>query len=201
MKFNSQEIIVGFVMLGIGIASVWRAFTYADPMAKEYPTLTTTFVPILWGGFLLLLSVIFILGKLAQRRREQKETAGGPAGTEERAPAGSGKTGEAPEAGEAEEARGTAGAGEGKSARAETIIGEDVKPLPLWIAVAGTAVMLVLYVWLLKRVNFALISTLMAFGLFSLYKATKKWWHNALIAIVSGICVHLLFVVLMGIPL
>lgn len=207
MKLNTQEIIAGGVMLAIGLASVWRAFTYVDPMAKEYPTLTTTFVPILWGGLLAFLSIVYLIGKIYRRKREIGQVEAGGADTAE-SQAGEdiaeGHAGvEQSHAAEESGRQGTVGAEpvsetESPAGSRDTVTRNAP---PMWVAIVGTAALLLLYVWSLKKVHFAAVSILLLFGLFTLYRATNKWWKNALIAIVSGVIIHVLFVELMNIPM
>lgn len=185
MKLNTQEIVVGFVMIGVGIGSVSLAISYDDPMAREYPTLTTTFVPILWGGLLAALSGIFVLGKFVQRRTERDQA--------QKAEGESRKT---------ESSSGPEATAENNvPARKGSAKADEVPPRRIWVAVVGTIAMLVVYVLALRKLNFVVITTLLAFGLFTLYANSKKWWINALLALGSGLVIHIVFVELMNIPL
>ena len=176
MTRKRQEMIAGVVIVAVAAIAVGLAFSYDDPMAGTYATLTTTFVPILWGSFTLVLGLIYTVATVVVRPMEDSSLE------ELQEPLMSDIQPQS----------------DNQPERAHLTAGQGPRTA---LVTAGTAIMVVVYVLLLRRLNFVLITCLLLFGLFSLYRATSKWWLNAIIAVIAAVAVYGVFVRIMRIPL
>ena len=64
------ELAISIIIMAVCIFAIVVAGGYEDPMEGEYPTLRSTFVPILWASFLGGLGFIYFLTLLARKKRE-----------------------------------------------------------------------------------------------------------------------------------
>lgn len=63
------EFIISILIMAVCIFAIVIAAGYEDPMEGEYPTLRSTFIPILWASFLGGLGFIYFLTLLLRRTR------------------------------------------------------------------------------------------------------------------------------------
>ena len=64
-----SELIISIIIMAICVFAILVAAGYKDPMEGEYPTLRSTFIPILWASFLGGLGFIYFLTLLVRKKR------------------------------------------------------------------------------------------------------------------------------------
>ena len=63
------ELVISILIMAVSIFAIAVAASYEDPMEGQYPTLRSTFVPILWASFLGGLGLIYFLTLLVRKKR------------------------------------------------------------------------------------------------------------------------------------
>ena len=182
IRRQTEEIIVSLIFVAVGLIGMFRALTYVDPMQGEYPTLTSTFTPVLWSSLMTVLGVIYLLTMTVRRVKSSGAQPEEEAVLPEAA---------VPEAG-------VAPPGAAPAAESGAVA---VSPRRIAATALGTAIALIAYCFLLRKVNFLFITIVLLFTLVSIYQGLHRWWKSAIVATVSGAAVYAVFVVFMRIPL
>jgi len=68
------ELILAGILVALGIFVISVVRTYQDPMAAQYPTLRSTFIPTLWASILVILGVLYLGSTLFQILSDKKKT-------------------------------------------------------------------------------------------------------------------------------
>ena len=67
------EFVISIIIIAVSIFAIIIATGYKDPMEGEYPTLRSTFIPILWASFLGGLGFIYFITLLVRKRRNEPQ--------------------------------------------------------------------------------------------------------------------------------
>jgi len=72
-KHTLPEFVISIIIVAVSIFAIVIAANYKDPMEGEYPTLRSTFIPILWASFLGGLGFIYFITLLVRKSQNEPQ--------------------------------------------------------------------------------------------------------------------------------